>query len=171
MKNLKFIRSSGFTLIELLVVIAIIGLLSSIVLAALTAARNKGGDSKVQVQMNSLRSAAEIYAGGHGGYMTAGTFTGGGTGDDVACSTGVGGTGTFANAFLSDTASGAQGVISGIATTTGVTAIQCSVSTTGWVVVANLPSNSGANPFWCVDSSSRSKGEPTISSFTGTSCN
>ncbi len=50
----------GFTLIELLVVIAIIGLLSSVVLASLNGARNKGADAAIKQQMKSAQSQAEL---------------------------------------------------------------------------------------------------------------
>jgi len=50
----------GFTLIELLVVIAIIGLLSSVVLASLNGARNKGADAAIKSQLKSVQSQAEI---------------------------------------------------------------------------------------------------------------
>lgn len=50
----------GFTLIELLVVIAIIGILSSVVLASLNSARNKGSDAAVKSQLSSVRAEAEI---------------------------------------------------------------------------------------------------------------
>lgn len=51
---------SGFTLIELLVVIAIIGILSSVVLASLNSARNKGSDAAVKSNLANMRAQAEI---------------------------------------------------------------------------------------------------------------
>ncbi len=54
-------KARGFTLIELLVVIAIIGILSSVVLASLNSARNKGSDAKIKAQLSGARAAAEVY--------------------------------------------------------------------------------------------------------------
>ncbi|HEY4522763.1 MAG TPA: type II secretion system protein [Candidatus Paceibacterota bacterium] len=55
------LETRGFTLIELLVVIAIIGLLSSIVLASLGTARGKAADAKRLGDMQSIRTALELY--------------------------------------------------------------------------------------------------------------
>lgn len=51
----------GFTLIELLVVIAIIGILSSVVLASLNTARDKGADAAAKANLNNARAQAELY--------------------------------------------------------------------------------------------------------------
>ncbi len=60
--------SRGFTLIELLVVIAIIGILSAIVLASLSTARNKGKGASIQGSMSSMRAQAELTVGSNGTY-------------------------------------------------------------------------------------------------------
>lgn len=54
-------RGSGFTLIELLVVIAIIGLLASVVLASLNSARIKSRDAKRLQEIQSVRTALEMF--------------------------------------------------------------------------------------------------------------
>ncbi|MFA6446374.1 MAG: type II secretion system protein [Candidatus Paceibacterota bacterium] len=54
-------RNKGFTLIELLVVIAIIGILSSVVLASLNSARNKGADAAIKSNLNNARAQAELF--------------------------------------------------------------------------------------------------------------
>ena len=58
----------GFTLIELLVVIAIIGLLASVVLAALNSARGKARDTERIQSLDAFRTALEIYYSDYGKY-------------------------------------------------------------------------------------------------------
>lgn len=62
--------ASGFTLIELLVVIAIIGLLSAIVLASLSLARQRGSDASVKQQINQMHAAANLLYSNTGSYDT-----------------------------------------------------------------------------------------------------
>ncbi|MBI4155695.1 MAG: type II secretion system protein [Candidatus Zambryskibacteria bacterium] len=65
MKN-KFQKSDGFTLIELLVVVAIIGILSSVVLASLNSARQKGKVAKAQIELRTILQAIIIAQGEQG---------------------------------------------------------------------------------------------------------
>jgi type IV pilus assembly protein PilE len=58
---MKLQHSRGFTLIELLVVIAIIGILASVVLAALGTARDKGADASIESTVNNMRGQAALH--------------------------------------------------------------------------------------------------------------
>ena len=64
----------AFTLIELLVVIAIIGLLSSVVLASLSGARESARDTRRKADLSQLRTAFNLY------YNKFGTYIGEGSG-------------------------------------------------------------------------------------------
>lgn len=61
-------KEKGFTLIELLVVIAIIGVLSTIVLASLNAARAKARDARRKEELHQLQTIMELYYDANGGY-------------------------------------------------------------------------------------------------------
>lgn len=61
-------KNRGFTLIELLVVISIIGLLSSVVLASLTATRDKAKLSKFAQEKHQADLFFELYYNEYGGY-------------------------------------------------------------------------------------------------------
>jgi prepilin-type N-terminal cleavage/methylation domain-containing protein len=70
--NLKIMninKKRGFTLIELLVVIAIIGILSSVVLASLNTARDKGRDASAKGSISAIRAQAEIYYDSYSDYV------------------------------------------------------------------------------------------------------
>ncbi|MEX0672612.1 MAG: type II secretion system protein [Candidatus Paceibacterota bacterium] len=58
----------GFSLIELLVVIAIIGILSAVVLASLSVARDSAHFARAKAEMRSIREAMEFYYNEHGEY-------------------------------------------------------------------------------------------------------
>lgn len=55
-------------MIELLVVIAIIGIMATIVIAAVASARNRANDAKVKTHVNQAKNASEIFFNSAGGY-------------------------------------------------------------------------------------------------------
>jgi len=67
------VRQRGFTLIELLVVISIIGLLSSVILTSLNAARSKARDGQRIAQAREFMKALEIYYVAFGSYPCSDT--------------------------------------------------------------------------------------------------
>jgi prepilin-type N-terminal cleavage/methylation domain-containing protein len=76
-KNKSCLTTSGFTLVELLVVVAIIALLSSVVLASLTGARQKGRDAKRVADIKQLQLALELYYDANSSYPSATDLSGG----------------------------------------------------------------------------------------------
>ena len=66
---------AGFTLIELLVVISLIGLLASIVMAALASARGRARDSSIKEELIQMRTLLEENIGDYGTYTNLQTST------------------------------------------------------------------------------------------------
>jgi prepilin-type N-terminal cleavage/methylation domain-containing protein len=75
---MKTLKQKGFTLIELLVVVAIIGILATVVLSSLGAARTRARDARRIAEMKSFQTALEAYYLDNNGYppFIAYTFDG-----------------------------------------------------------------------------------------------
>ena len=133
---MKTSSNRGFTLIELLVVIAIIGILSSVVLASLNSARNKGGDAAVKANLANIRAQAAIYYDTNNSYVTTAV-------DSTACTNTLGG-------IFNDTTF-AAGVQAAKSAGGGTANCAATVGASGaWAVKVNLKSDSAS--YVCVDS-------------------
>jgi prepilin-type N-terminal cleavage/methylation domain-containing protein len=154
-------KNKGFTLIELLVVIAIIGILSSVVLASLSSARNKGKDVAVKSQLSSMRAQAEIFYSKDSSYASICTT------DSAVTTGGLGGT----TGLLAATVS-AEGVTTTVSTNGTVgsgSLVSCNSTADAWAVEAPLVADT-ANAYYCVDSTGASKGTSTVLAANGTVC-
>ena len=141
---IKNMKARGFTLIELLMVITIIGILSSVVLTSLNTGRN---DTKVKSQLNSLRTAAEIY------HNTNQNYGGAVAGTEGAVSPNFG-NGCSANMFTDTLIDPSVASASYPVSTT----MKCTSSGTAYAVSASLNSSNGATvDHWCIDSSGAAK--------------
>ncbi len=133
----------GFTLIELLVVIAIIGILSSIVLASLSSARNKGSDAAITATLSNMRAQAELYYSNHNTYGPALPPAAG------SCPTVTANT----NIFSSSTTGGLWSLVDDLNTKAGSTQVCGNIAGNTWVVASVLKTAGAA----CADSTGNSK--------------
>jgi prepilin-type N-terminal cleavage/methylation domain-containing protein len=131
----------GFTIIELLCVVAIIGVLATVVIAALGNARSKGIDVSIKQSLTGARSQAEIFYAANGGNFYSGV-----------CGTASIGSAKSINDIVS-AAARAYGLLS-VNTAIGVTGgpgiATCHDTLAGWA--AEVPMKVSGQGFFCVDS-------------------
>jgi prepilin-type N-terminal cleavage/methylation domain-containing protein len=144
---------AGFTLIELMVVVSLIGMLSSVVLAALNGARTKGADSAIKQSLDNARTQAEIfYTNTHDSYL------------EVCIVSVAGSIGPIILHAAKELSSSATVVYSGdyVYSATGAPqSAVCKYNSSQWVAIVSLknptlPAGPSPTGGWCVDSNGNS---------------
>lgn len=154
----------GFSLIELLVVISIIGLLSSIILASLTVARNRGADAAIKSNLANARSEAEIFWNNNNTYEVDAS-------NRVCALTGTNVIGDSVQAAES-VYDGLAGGVSYVDTTASTWSnAQCHESSSAWVAWVPLrASTSGSPRGFCVDSTGVAKESTSVLAASAYAC-
>jgi len=140
--------AKGFTLIELLVVIAIIGILASIVLAALSSSRKSASDSSVKSELNQVATAMELYS----DTVSTGNDYGSVYASAICPTTG--------DPSVFDTYSqvanliGSLNSINGNATRCAAGTLSASGNASSWAIASPLKT---IGQYWCVDSTGNVK--------------
>ncbi|KND50360.1 MAG: hypothetical protein AB202_01750 [Parcubacteria bacterium C7867-007] len=157
----------GFTLIELLVVIAIIGILSSVVLASLNTARNKGADASVKSNLGEARAQAELFYDANGNRYVV---TAGGTTDVCSTTALVGGVKGIA-ASVSAAASAAGASYTGTLTSpSSATVAACHAAADGSAWAASAPLKATTGTYYCVDSTGNATSTTSVLAASATVC-
>ncbi|MBP9715175.1 MAG: prepilin-type N-terminal cleavage/methylation domain-containing protein [Candidatus Pacebacteria bacterium] len=168
-------KSRGFTLIELLAVVAIIGVLTGIVLYAISDARIKGADAAIKQNMHEIGTQSGIFFATNNSYIKPPSVAPYFGGCRVSQSTYFPSSPPILNPvmlaqdnFIFNTIaksiklSGRQNTFS-VGSNSIYTYSQCYNSTSAWAVAILLrsgnTSTNPANPYkaWCVDSTGQSK--------------
>ncbi len=136
----------GFSLIELLTVIAIIGVLSTVVVVSLTAARYKGIDASTKENLNTIRNQAELRHSNLGSYGVAVAVQG------TAITSAPAYNAAGSNFFISDQQANRALRAALLDGDSGYYAI--GVNGQSWAVAIETKSVSG---YWCVDSQGTGK--------------
>lgn len=127
-QNVRIFHKTGFTLLELLVVIAVIGILAAVVMASMSAAREKGRDATIMATISNMRSQFELYYTQHNTYQ-------------LACDN-------------DPTIASAEASLREVVDAEDVSEVTCNTTTDQWLLASPLVWDS--NYYFCSDSSGRS---------------
>jgi prepilin-type N-terminal cleavage/methylation domain-containing protein len=146
-----FLRASGFTLVELLVVIAIIGVITAVIFASFSNARNSGSDAAIKSEVETIRKQVELYSTQNQLlYDTASTV---GTAPAVATcgTTGMWSDFTIQEAVKAVVANAGSATVNNVANQS----VFCKSTSSTWTIAVVLKSDT--TKAWCADHLGRSR--------------
>lgn len=137
----------GFTILELLVVVGLIALLATVVMVALSSARNKGKDANIKSNLANARNQAELFFSTN--TMNPNSYTG-------VCTNGVVGGATAIGSYVLAAAQ-AKGLSSYVDNWTfpprsisgDLVSAKCNATSDAWAAEVPLTTS---GQMWCVDS-------------------